>query len=91
MTSVILWRELIVAAENHPSTDYPEDEVESDDEYGRNLYERYRNHNTSDNEEFDEDDITYSDDEEAKPAWARGAWITNKTNGSDDEADYDDD
>lgn len=65
-------------AENHPSADYPEDEVDSDDEFGRNPY-FYRNRNASDAEEFDEDDATFSDDDvvgttkswNKKPAWMR--------------------
>lgn len=47
-------------AENHYTADYPEDEVASDDEYGRNPYS-YRTYNASDDEEFDENDF---DDEE---------------------------
>ncbi|KAM4054718.1 transcription factor iwr1 domain-containing protein [Hirsutella rhossiliensis] len=39
-------------AENHYTADYPEDEVESDDEYGRQPY-CYRNGAASDDEEFD--------------------------------------
>ncbi|KAG5980060.1 hypothetical protein E4U55_004443 [Claviceps digitariae] len=40
-------------AENHYTADYPEDEVDSDDEYGRQAY-LYRHGNNSDEEEFDE-------------------------------------
>ena len=50
-------------AENHYSADYPDDEVDSDDEYDRNPYE-YRH------DAFDEDDPTFSGDED-KPAWLR--------------------
>ncbi|EQL00942.1 Transcription factor Iwr1 [Ophiocordyceps sinensis CO18] len=39
-------------AEGHYTADYPEDEVESDDEYGRLAY-CYRNGAASDDEEFD--------------------------------------
>lgn len=52
-------------AEDYYTADYPEDEVESDDEYGRDDY-HYRTGNASDMEEFDkvaEDDIAKSDDE----------------------------
>jgi hypothetical protein len=52
-------------AENHYTADYPDEEVDSDDEFGRNAY-NYRTHNASDLEEFDgadEDDMTFSDDE----------------------------
>lgn len=70
-------QKLTYIAENHPSTDYPEDEVASDDEYDRNPY-RFRNRNASDEEEFDEDDATFSEDddneESRKPAWARRTW-----------------
>ncbi|UNI14350.1 hypothetical protein JDV02_000986 [Purpureocillium takamizusanense] len=45
-------------AENHYTADYPEDEVESDDEFGRHAY-LYRNTNASDEEEFD--NAYYSD------------------------------
>lgn len=55
--------------ENHYTADYPEDEVESDDEYGRDDY-RYRTGNASDKEEFDdadEDEVVRSDDEAGLP------------------------
>ncbi|KFY11002.1 hypothetical protein V492_04739 [Pseudogymnoascus sp. VKM F-4246] len=76
-------------AENHPSTDYPDEEVQSDDEYGVNPYQ-YRNRNTSDNEEYDEDDATFSDDElEAKKEpWSRRPWMqaySGKIEGDDEE------
>lgn len=80
---------LTFAAENHPSTDYPEDEVESDDEYGRNPYQLYRNRNASDNEEYDEDDeddVTHSDDE-AKPQWAQRPWMVNNAYRRNEEHD----
>ncbi|KAF7563788.1 hypothetical protein G7046_g329 [Stylonectria norvegica] len=48
-------------AENYYTADYPEDEVESDDEFGRQAY-GYRNGNASDDEEFDEDDLEAPDD-----------------------------
>ena len=52
--------ELIVnAAEDFYGNDYPEDEIDSDDEYGRDAY-RYRNH-ASDDEQFDQD---WSDEDE---------------------------
>lgn len=47
-------------AENHYTADYPEDEVASDDEYGRNPY-WFRNKNASDDEEFDEDEYDSDD------------------------------
>lgn len=42
-------------AENYYTADYPDDEVDSDDEYGRDPYQ-YRDGNASDLEEFDDDD-----------------------------------
>jgi hypothetical protein len=40
-------------AENYYAADYPEDEVESDDEYGMGAYQKYRRHGGgSDDEEF---------------------------------------
>lgn len=58
-------------AEDHYTADYPEDEVDSDDEFDRNAY-YYRTHNASDLEEFDEDDATYSDGEnDGKPSWMK--------------------
>ncbi|KAH7162600.1 hypothetical protein B0J13DRAFT_517854 [Dactylonectria estremocensis] len=48
-------------AENHYTADYPEDEVASDDEYGRQPY-GYRNGNASDDEEFDNTQFEESDD-----------------------------
>ncbi|KFY22400.1 hypothetical protein V493_06638 [Pseudogymnoascus sp. VKM F-4281 (FW-2241)] len=78
-------------AENHPSTDYPDEDVQSDDEYGINPYQ-YRNRNTSDNEEYDENDATFSDDElEAKKEpWSRRPWMqaySGKNEGNDEERD----
>ncbi|RDL34433.1 uncharacterized protein BP5553_07561 [Venustampulla echinocandica] len=59
-------------AEDHYTADYPDDEVDSDDEFGRNPYS-YRTQNASDLEEFDEDDATFSDDEAdgTKYPWAK--------------------
>lgn len=50
-----------LSAENYYTADYPEDEVESDDEYGRRPY-GYRNGNASDDEEFD--NMDYDDDDD---------------------------
>ncbi|KAH0494257.1 hypothetical protein TgHK011_000883 [Trichoderma gracile] len=47
-------------AENYYTADYPEDEVDTEDEYDRHAY-MYRNANASDEEEFDDDD--YDSDE----------------------------
>ncbi|KAJ8068043.1 hypothetical protein OCU04_003619 [Sclerotinia nivalis] len=56
--------------ENYYTADYPDAEVDSDDEYNRNAY-AYRTGNASDLEEFDEDDsdedeMGFSDDETDK-------------------------
>lgn len=50
-----------IIAENHYTADYPEDEVDSDDEYGRQAY-LYRTRNASDDEEFDNNGYESSDD-----------------------------
>ncbi|RDW65271.1 hypothetical protein BP5796_09963 [Coleophoma crateriformis] len=62
-------------AENHYSADYPDEEVDSDDEYNRNAY-NYRTHNASDLEEFDEDDATFSDEDNdaTKYPWMKKSW-----------------
>ncbi|KAM0557670.1 hypothetical protein ACHAO7_001986 [Fusarium culmorum] len=61
-------------AENYYTADYPEEEVDSDDEYGRHAYD-YRNGNASDDEEFDndyyEDDMVLDDDEDEDATMAR--------------------
>ncbi len=49
------------AAEDFYGNDYPEDEVESDDEFGRGAY-NYR-HGAADDEEYDEEVATWSDEE----------------------------
>ncbi|KAG5940565.1 hypothetical protein E4U59_002361 [Claviceps monticola] len=48
-------------AENYYAADYPEDEVDSDDEFGRQAY-MYRHGNNSGDEEFDE--ILYEEQDE---------------------------
>lgn len=50
-------------AEDYYTADYPDDEVASDDEYGRDPY-HYRTGNASDLEEFDEDDAYVVDDQD---------------------------
>ncbi|KAK5990223.1 hypothetical protein PT974_08489 [Cladobotryum mycophilum] len=49
-------------AENHYTADYPEDEVDSDDEFGRQAY-MFRNGNASDDEEFDDDEYNEDSDD----------------------------
>ncbi|KAF3769870.1 hypothetical protein M406DRAFT_66331 [Cryphonectria parasitica EP155] len=48
-------------AENYYTADYPDDEVDSDDEYNRGAYQ-YRTGNASDLEEFDERDDDWAVD-----------------------------
>ncbi|KAK1980484.1 hypothetical protein LZ30DRAFT_723149 [Colletotrichum cereale] len=48
-------------AENHYTADYPEDEVDSEDEYNRHAY-LFRNANASDEEEFDSRDLVEDED-----------------------------
>ncbi|GKT44007.1 uncharacterized protein ColSpa_04188 [Colletotrichum spaethianum] len=50
-------------AENHYTADYPEDEVDSEDEYDRHAY-LFRNANASDEEEFDFRDQVEDEDED---------------------------
>ncbi|KAG8351863.1 hypothetical protein FVEN_g10109 [Fusarium venenatum] len=65
-------------AENYYTADYPEEEVDSDDEFGRHAY-GYRNGNASDDEEFDNiyydesdnDMVLDGDDEDATMARIR--------------------
>lgn len=52
---------LTISAEDFYGNDYPEDEVDSDDEYGRGAY-NFRKYG-SDNEEYDEDSTTWSDED----------------------------
>lgn len=51
------------AAENHYTADYPEDEVDSEDEYDRHAY-LFRNANASDEEEYDLRDEDEDEDED---------------------------
>ncbi len=81
---------LIFTAENHPSTDYPDDEVESDNEYGRNPYRLYRNRNNSDDEEFDQDAAFSDDDEDSRYPWSRKPWMPGHAFHGNDEEDEED-
>lgn len=54
-------------AENYYAADYPDDEVASDDEYGRIPYS-FRNGNDSDHEENVYNDDEDGDDED-RPSW----------------------
>jgi len=46
----------LLPAEAHPSTDYPDEDLEWDDEFDRNAY-HYLTQNAADDEEFDERDF----------------------------------
>jgi len=54
-------RLLTALAEDYYGNDYPEDELDSDDEFDRKAY-NYRN-GASDDEEFDKDFDSRSDEE----------------------------
>lgn len=49
-------------AEDYYGADYPEDEVDADDEFDRNAY-KYRTGNASDEEEYDLQDYNDAEDE----------------------------
>jgi hypothetical protein len=51
------------AAENHYTADYPEDEVDTDDEFDRHPY-LFRNDNASDEEEYDNRFYDENDDDD---------------------------
>lgn len=57
-------------AEDWYGADYPDDEIASDDEYGRNVY-GYRARAGSDDEEWDADTGNFSDDEVASQPWRK--------------------
>lgn len=60
-------------AENHYSADYPDEEVDSDDEFGRNPY-NYRHSNMDepeDNYSDSEDEAAFSDDEGVRHPWKK--------------------
>lgn len=69
-SSLCYGRTDLSAAENYYTADYPDDEVDSDDEYNRHAYD-YRNGNASDLEEYDERDegyiLDYGDGDDEKP------------------------
>lgn len=56
------------AAENHYSADYPDEEVDSDDEYGVNVY-NYRTHASDD--EYDDAAYSGSDDAANADVWKK--------------------
>lgn len=81
-------------AEDHYTADYPDEEVESDDEFGRDAYQ-YQNHNAADLEEFDENDVL--SDEEGEGDSMRYPWKTKepawlkKKAGEESDSDEDED
>ncbi|PQE10795.1 Transcription factor Iwr1 protein [Rutstroemia sp. NJR-2017a BBW] len=72
-------------AENHYSADYPDEEVESDDEYGRNAY-AYRNGNASDLEEWDAVGLGFG-----KGGMGRGSDSENEEEDGDEDMRFSDD
>ena len=56
-------------AEDYYGADYPEDEVDTDDEYDTGAY-NYR-HNASDDEEYGSETGAWSDDEELRHPWRK--------------------
>ncbi|KAI9873834.1 MAG: hypothetical protein M1830_010549 [Pleopsidium flavum] len=60
-------------AEDYHANDYPEDEVDSDDEFGQGTYSHRRN--ASDEEEYDKDTGDWSDDgDDMRHPWKNNAW-----------------
>ena len=60
-SDVVAIRSLIATAEDYYGNDYPEDELDSDDQFERNAYS-YRI-DASEDEEFNYDSDTHSDPE----------------------------
>lgn len=80
----------VSAAENFYGADYPEDEVDHDDEYNRQAY-KYRQKGAADDEEFDSDSDVWSDDGEVKDtSWNEKSWRNlNEIVGSDEDSNND--
>jgi hypothetical protein len=79
-------------AEDHYTADYPDEEVESDDEFGRDAY-RYQNHNAADLEEFDENDVLSDEEGDSmRYPWKtkEPAWLKKKADDTSDVEDEDD-
>jgi len=67
------------AAEGYYGADYPEDEVASDDEFGRGAY-GYRN-TASDDEQWDSDPGAWSDEEDVmQNPWKKYPWMREARN-----------
>ena len=78
-------------AEDHYTADYPDEEVESDDEFGRDSYQ-YQNHNAADLEEFDENDVLSDEDGDSlRYPWKtkEPAWLKKGVMGDDSSDDED--
>ena len=84
-------------AENYYAADYPEDEVESDDEYGMGAYQKYRRHGGgSDDEEFgseDEGDMDEDGIDTVRYPWAQQLRATGgvRRDAEYDKSDHDED
>lgn len=76
-----------ITAEDYHANDYPDDELDSDDEFGRGAYRHRRN--ASDAEEYDEDTGNWSD-EGAHPWNQRNPWALRHRNFSDSDEDSSD-
>jgi hypothetical protein len=63
---------LTLLAEDYYAADYPEDEVASDDEYGRNVHQ-YQ-HDASDQEELDSEGVFSDEEESLQRPWKRHPW-----------------
>ena len=72
-------------AENYYGADYPEDEVDSDDEFGHSAY-KYRHKGASDDEEFGSDSDLWSDEgDEDRYPWKKP--IVQEPTESDEDAE----
>ena len=80
----------VLVAENHHSTDYPDEELGSDDEFDQNPYQ-YRNHNASDEEWGDEDAFSDDENEATLHPWQKKPWLNRARPGDGEWDDSDDD
>lgn len=76
---------LTFKAEDFYGNDYPEDEVNSDDEFGMGAYDH--RHRASDDEEFDEDTIGWSDEEGERRPWKHNVWGCCVLDGGDNDGE----
>ncbi|KZF21465.1 hypothetical protein L228DRAFT_153808 [Xylona heveae TC161] len=88
---ILLYQEadLFSLAENYYAADYPEEEVDSEDEFDRGAY--HFRQGGSDEEEYDADNAAWSDDDEdmVRYPWKRHAWSTSAGNGMHDDNESD--